>query len=159
MGRMGVSLDEERREYVEGFATFWAGFGLPRVQGRVMGLLLVSDPPERTAEEIAGALGVSRGSVSGATRSLVRLGIVERGRRPGEKKDYFRARADWSELVRQQAGTYATFRSLAERGLGVMEGASPRSRRALEEVRSLYGYLEREMPRLLERWVRERGEG
>lgn len=151
-------MDEERRVYVEGFATFWAGFGLPRMQGRVMGVLLVSDPPERTAEELAEVLGASRGSISASTRSLVQMGIVERGGKLGDRRDYFSSRTNWTQLMRQQIGAYAAFREIAERGLEVMADASPESRLDLEEIRSLYGYLEREMPRLISRWEEERGE-
>lgn len=151
-------MDEERRVYVEGFATFWAGFGLPRMQGRVMGVLLVSDPPERTAEELAEVLGASRGSISASTRSLVQMGIVERGGKLGDRRDYFSSRTNWAQLMRQQIGAYAAFREIAERGLEVMADASPESRLDLEEIRSLYGYLEREMPRLISRWEEERGE-
>lgn len=151
-------MNEEKRAYIEEFGTFWSGFGLPRMHGRVMGALLVADPPEKTAEELAEELRASRGSISAATRSLVQLGIVERGSRIGERRDFFRSRTNWTELMRQQAGTYTAFRKLAEKGLAIMDGASPESKRDLEEIRSLYAHLEREMPALIERWEKAREE-
>ncbi len=151
-------MDEEKQRYVEEFGTFWSGFGLTRMHGRVMGALLVADPPEKTAEELAEELRASRGSISSATQSLVRLGIVERISKIGERRDYFRSRTNWTELMRQQIGTYAAFRKLAERGLGIMAGASPESRRNLEEIHSLYSHFEREMPALIERWEKQREE-
>src|SRR5215217_2912648 len=88
----GVSLDEERRRYVEEFGLLFGQFGLSRMLGRVLGVLMISDPPERSAEELAEALGASRGSISQTTRSLIQMGLVQRWSRPGERKHYFRVK-------------------------------------------------------------------
>ncbi|MGH3089803.1 MAG: GbsR/MarR family transcriptional regulator [Rubrobacteraceae bacterium] len=151
-------MDEEKQEYVEEWAVFWGSFGIPKMPGRVMGALLVADPPEMTAEELAEELSASRGSISSATRTLIQLGVVERRTKPGERKDYFQTRTNWAELMRQQIGMYGAFRKIAERGLEIMAGSSPESRRDLEEIRSLYSHLEREMPALIERWEKSREE-
>ncbi|MGI8649154.1 MAG: GbsR/MarR family transcriptional regulator [Rubrobacter sp.] len=151
-------MNEEKLAYVEDFGEFFEGFGVGRMLGRVLGVLLVSDPPERTAEELAGILKASRGSISAATRSLVQLGVVERRSKLGDRKAYFRSTPDWRELMWRQIGVYAAFRRLAERGLGLMEGSSPESRLDLEGIRSLYAHLEREMPRVIADWERGREE-
>ena len=145
-------MDEERKRFVEEFATLWSGFGLPRMQGKVMGALLVSDPSEKTAEELMETLQASRGSISQATRSLVQMGLVERRARIDDRRDYFRTRTDWADLLRQQISIYSAFKEIAERGLEIMATSSPESRRDLEEMRSLYAYLEREMPAFIGRW-------
>jgi DNA-binding transcriptional regulator GbsR (MarR family) len=80
-------VDEDRERYVEDFGILIGEFGLPRMVGRVLGALLVSDPPERAAKELAEALRASRGSISSATRTLVQLGLVERRTRTGERRD------------------------------------------------------------------------
>jgi DNA-binding transcriptional regulator GbsR (MarR family) len=151
-------MDEEKKEYVEELAVFWGSFGMPKMQGRVMGALLVADPPEMTAEELSEHLAASRGSISSATRSLIQMGIVERKTKPGERRDYFQTRTNWAELMHQQIGAYAAFRKIAERGLRIMEGSPPESRRDLEEIHSLYSHLEREMPALIESWEKRREE-
>lgn len=151
-------MDEERRRYVEDFAVFWASFGVPKMPGRVLGALLVADPPEKTAEELAEELVASRGSISSATRALIQMGVVERKTRPGERKDYFQTRTNWVDLTRQQVDAYSALRKMAGRGLEIMAGNSPESRRDLEEIHSLYSHLEREMPAVVERWEKRREE-
>ncbi len=151
-------MDEERERYVEEMAAFWGGFGMPKMQGRVLGALLVADPPERTAEELAEELSASRGSISSATRALIQLGVVQRRAKLGDRRDYFQSRTNWAELMHQQMGTYAAFRKIAERGLDIMADSPPESRRDLEEIRSLYSHLEREMPALIKRWEESRKE-
>ena len=81
----GGILDEERSRYVEEFGLLFGQFGLSRMFGRVLGVLMISDPPERSAEELAEELGASRGSISQTTRSLIQMSLVQRWSRPGER--------------------------------------------------------------------------
>lgn len=101
--------------------------------------------PEPTAKEVAQALGVSKGALSPALGYLVRLHLVERFRRPGERADRYTMRPGaWRRILEEQARMLGRFRELAERGLALV-GENPR----LREVRDLYAFLEREFPLLL----------
>ena len=118
---------------------------MPRMAGRALAFLLVADPPEPTAKEVAQALGVSKGALSPALGYLVRLHLLERFRRPGERADRYTMRPGaWRRILEEQARMLGRFRELAERGLALV-GENPR----LREVRDLYAFLEREFPLLL----------
>ncbi len=131
-------------------------FGLPRMLGRVLGALMISDPPERSAEELAEGLEASRGSISQTTRSLIQMGLVQRWSRPGERRDYFRIKPGaWGEIMRREMEALHGFREMAERGLHLLDSKDPGARRSLEEMRDFYTYWEREMPAVLERWEKE----
>jgi DNA-binding transcriptional regulator GbsR (MarR family) len=146
-------MDEDRASYAEDFGLLFEGFGLPRMVGRVLGVLLISDPPELSAEELAEALQASRGSISSATRSLIGMGLVQRRTRRGERRDYFQMKPGaWDELMRRELETLARFRQMAERGLDIANSDSPEARRNLEEMHEFYTYWEKEMPAVLERW-------
>lgn len=79
--------------------------GLPRIAGRIMGLLVIHGGPFSFAE-LAERLKVSRGSISTNSRLLENLGVIERVTRPGERQDYFRIRPEpyvellWGSLSR-----------------------------------------------------------
>jgi DNA-binding transcriptional regulator GbsR (MarR family) len=149
-------LDEERRRYIEEFGLLFGQFGLSRMFGRVLGVLMISDPPERSAEELAEELGVSRGSISQTTRSLIQMSLVQRWSRPGERRDYFRIKPGaWHEIMRSEMEALGSFRKTAERGLMLLDSEDPAARRSLEEMRDFYAYWEKEMPAVLERWERE----
>lgn len=149
-------MDEAKRGYVEEFGLLFEGFGVQRMVGRVLGALLVADPPEMSAEELAGALGASRGSISTATRMLVQIGLVDRVAKPGERRDYFRNKPGaWHELTWRRMAQIGVLREMAEKGLGVLgeeSRAKPEVRLGLEEMRDFYAYCERELPALFERW-------
>jgi predicted transcriptional regulator len=152
----GGTLDEERSRYVEEFGLLFGQFGLSRMFGRVLSVLMISDPPERSAEELAEELGASRGSISQTTRSLIQMGLVQRWARPGERRDYFRIKPGaWYEIMRREMESLGDFRETAERGLGLLDSNDPDARRSLEEMRDFYAYWENEMPAVLERWEKE----
>ncbi|GAB2486793.1 GbsR/MarR family transcriptional regulator [Nocardiopsis aegyptia] len=150
---------EEELSFVDEVAVFFEREGLPLIAGRVIGWLLISDPPEQSAARLAAVLQVSRSSISTATRMLTPSGLVEGVRKRGERQEYFRIAADgWSRMLARRYAETARFRQIAERGLGVLQDDAPERRRRLAAVRDLYGFLEEELPALLERWERQRGQ-
>ncbi len=150
-------MDEDRTSYVEDFGLLFEGFGLPRMVGRVLGALLISDPPDLSAEELAEALRASRGSISSSTRTLIQIGLVQRRTKLGERRDYFRMNPGaWDELMRRELETLVKFRQMAERGLKIANSDSPEVRLNLEEMREFYTYWEKELPAVLERWEEDK---
>lgn len=152
-----MTVNEAQQKYVEDFGLFFEHFGLSRMVERVLGVLLVQ-PPERSAGELASMLGASRGSISQATRTLVQTGLIQRISRPGERRDYFRVRqGTWMELTRQQLAATTTLREMAERDLKLLDTDAPDARHGLEEMRDFYAFWEEELPAALERWEEEHG--
>ena len=145
--------------YVEEVALGFERQGLFRMAGRVIGWLLICDPPEQTFGQIAEVLQASKGSISAAMKFLVPSGIVERISRPGDRRDYYRCRAGaWTDMARDQSRQYADFRRLAERGLELLAEARADRRERLQGMHDLYAWLEQEMPAVWERWRREHQE-
>ncbi len=145
-------MDEKLWEFIDGIGEWLAkSYGMPRMTGRVLGWLLVCDPVEQTAAELAEALDASKGSISGATGQLVRARLVDRLHIRGERADRFRVRPDaWDDAVRDQ--TVGQVRGLIATGLGALADA-PASRRArLEELDALYEWYEGRMPALWDEW-------
>lgn len=81
-------MDQAVRTTVERLGLHLAGEGLPLIAGRVTAYLLVSEGP-RSLDEIAGALGVSRASVSTDARRLVDRGLLVRRSIPGDRRTYY----------------------------------------------------------------------
>jgi DNA-binding transcriptional regulator GbsR (MarR family) len=79
------SRQSESREFADGFAATAQALGLPSIAGRVLGWLMVCDPPAASSQELEQALGVSRASISVATRFLDATRLVKRRPRSGER--------------------------------------------------------------------------
>lgn len=125
--------------------------------GRILGWLLICDPPEQSATELAAVLHASKGSISSATRLLLPSGLVQRISHPGERRDYFAIRPEaWAALVRTRLAEVVAFRELTERGLDLLTEAPKERRERLEEVHELYAWLAHELPELWQRWEERR---
>lgn len=144
---------EAELAYVDEVAEFFVAEGLPLIAGRVIGWLLISDPPEQTPAQLTTVLQVSRSSISSATRLLTPSGLVERTRRRGDRNEYFRIAPDgWSRMLMRRYAQTTAFRQVTERGLEVLAGSTSERRDRLTHVTELYRFLEIELPALLERW-------
>lgn len=146
--------------YVEDVALFFERSGMSRMSGRLLGALMVAEPPERSQEELATFLGVSRGSVSQASRMLVDAGLVERRRRRGDRRDFFRVRPEaWTDMIERRVDAIVALRRLAERGIDVVGDDGTAGHQALAGLVDVCRFFETEWPGLVARWRRERGDG
>jgi len=147
----------EKKRFIEDFGAILERQGMPRMAGRIMGWLLISDKPYQTVNDLMEALRASKGSISTNTQLLIRLDLIERTSMLGERRDYFRMKAGaLSQHTKATIAEITTFRELAERGLSLIEGEDDINRRWLEDALSIYLFFEKEWPALMERWEQER---
>lgn len=133
------------------------GFGLPRMACRVFSALLVADPAEQTAEELAQTLQASRGGISGATQMLETMGLIDRVRKPADRRDYFRNKPNaWYEAMKKEMMMMAYMRQLTEKGLEVIETNDPEVSRGLKEMHAMLCFFEKELPEMFARWEEAR---
>ncbi len=130
--------------------------GMPRMAGRILGWLMISNPPHQSTGELTEALLASKGSISTTTRLLIQIGLIERLSLPGQRRDYFRIKTGaWHQMLTDSMVQITAFRQLVERGLELIEDKAHFNRRWLEEMRDMYAFFEREFPAMLERWEQE----
>ena len=155
---MNNSEQAEEQRFVEEVGIVFEQTGLPRMAGRILGWLLISDPPHQSTDQLVEALIASKGSISTMTRLLIQIGLIERLSLPGVRHDYFRLRPDaWQHMIRRGLeDEIRMVQRLAERGLELLADKTPLTRKWLEEMRDVYTFLEREFPALLERWEEKR---
>lgn len=167
MGLFGLGTSESDRQstaalqrFIDEVGLYSERAGLPLLAGRILGWLLVADPPLQPLTTVAAGLGTSRGIIRLAAQPLIHLGIVEIVNPPGDENEYLRLSvAGWSRMVAHQLSEVAAFGALAEHGLVLLEDATPNRRERLVHVRNLYASLERALPELLARWEHEQASG
>ena len=155
---MEDSHQTKDKQFAEEVGIVFEQTGMPRMAGRILGWLLISDPPHQSTEQITKALIASKGSISTMTRLLIQIGLIERLSLPGVRCDYFRLRSDaWQHMIgRGLTEEIKMVRQLADRGLELLGDKTPVTKNWLEEMRDVYTFLEHEFPTLLERWEKER---
>ena len=128
------------------------GAGMPPMAGRMWAYLAICEPPERTAAEIAERLRASRGSVSGMARILEHSGLIRRGTKPGDRREYFYVPPDAARrLIERGAEQMRASREVIDAGLALIADRPAASRERLQDLRNMYAFFEREWPSLLDR--------
>jgi DNA-binding transcriptional regulator GbsR (MarR family) len=136
---------------------FLANIGMTPMSGRMWGYLLICDPPEQTAADIAAALQASRGAISGTARLLGNAGLLRRSTRPGDRREYFSAPAEALDSMLASAGAiYRQMREIAERGLTATADRPIESRARLQEFHDVMTFVEQEVPRVIAAFLRDR---
>jgi hypothetical protein len=135
--------DPERTlEWVERVAMFCAAeYGVPPIAGRILGWLMICDPPEQSAGQIGAAIGASRASLATNMRVLTDAKFVRRRTRPGERTNYYRMADDaWENVVRQRMASLAVFRDIAADGMDLAGVGSARAER-LRVAHDVYDWM------------------
>ncbi len=146
----------EEKHFVEDVGLYFEQANHPRMAGRIIGALLIADPPHLSMTELCEILGASKGSLSTMTHLLLQMGLIERVAVPGGRRDYFQLKPGaWTQLVRQEAYEFTALRQLTERGLELMLDQDSEMKQRLEDAHGLFAYIEQEFPRLIEQWEQE----
>lgn len=148
-----VSRDVELQNLVEELGVWFERLGWPRMAGRVIGWLLVCDPPEQTMQELAEQLHASMGSVSTMTRMLGQVGVIERVSLPGSRRVRFRVcPSAWTRSVEEQLERTRSLHEIAERGLALLSDSDPARQTRLKIMRTYTRFYLDELPRLIALW-------
>jgi DNA-binding transcriptional regulator GbsR (MarR family) len=152
-------MESSTAEFIERMGLALEADGLPRIAGKIFGLLLVSEEA-RSLDELAAELRVSKGSASTNARLLELRGLIEQVCRPADRRDYYRVRPDMFEH------TLALRLERWERFHEAIAGArtrvpirSTQVRERLEEYELAYAFMSRVIREALVRWQRSRSGG
>jgi Predicted transcriptional regulators len=149
--RSTADLRNSRKEFVERLAVAHEGDGLPRIAGRIFGLLLLCER-EMSLDEITEELGASKGSASVNTRLLEQRGFIERVSKPGDRRDYYRIMPDLFERTMEQRLTrWHRFHEIVSYGLAELD-LSPTVRNRLMDFETAYENVRDVIEAALGKW-------
>ncbi len=149
----------EEMHFIEDIGLFFEQMGLPRMAGRILGVLLISDPPAQSITDIGQKLKASKSSISIMARLLVEVGLIERVASPVPRRDYFRFKpGGWILYMRQWLQLMAELHQITEHGLELISKKSPDLRERLQEAHDLFSYMEQNFPPLIDVFEKERME-
>jgi biotin operon repressor len=147
-----IVLSPEIHRFIESFGGYFTQYGLPRIAGRLLGLMLVVDHP-LTLDDMAAALGASRASISTNIRLLESVGFVDRVTVPKDRRDFYRCSSDpWEARIRSGIVQIDALGAIASRGLAAIGEGEAFARGHLEELQEFCDFLMEEERELLQRW-------
>jgi hypothetical protein len=127
-------------------------YAFPPMVGRVLGYLLVCDPPEQTIAELSDALLASRSAVTGALDVLERIDSIRRSRAAGERMDRVRVDLSSAQARGFDVSEYQELGDLAREGLEVLKDAPPDRRATLMEMAAFADWLVERTRALQDEW-------
>ncbi|MEU2873434.1 transcriptional regulator [Streptomyces olivoreticuli] len=126
--------------------------GWPPIMGRTMAWLMVSDPPEQTAAEIAEAVQASRASLTTTLRLLTEARMVQAVTRAGRRATYYQVTEDaWSGVLKRRLESLTSFVDITSKGLHLFPGDAARARR-MREAHRMFAWLSSEAEPMWKRW-------
>jgi DNA-binding transcriptional regulator GbsR (MarR family) len=145
-------MDPQTANFIERMGLAHEADGLPRIAGRIFGLLLISEGA-MSLDDLASELKVSKGSVSTNARLLEQRGILERICRPADRRDYYRVPPDlFSHTMAQRLTRWQRFHE----AIGAARTSLPiRSQEVLdrlEEYETAYAFMSQVIGDALARW-------
>ncbi|HDJ33057.1 MAG TPA: MarR family transcriptional regulator [Bacteroidetes bacterium] len=150
-------MGPQRRELVERIGVINERFGLQPVAARVNALLLVSEKPRLTFDEIQEELQVSKSSVSNAINLLLSTGQIDYITLPGERKRYFRTNVEkWPRLIERLMDFAVMYRDLFREIMEMRHDKDPDFIRSVQGLMDFIDHLLEEVPRMLNEYNRNR---
>lgn len=146
----------ELSDYIERWGMLFEVLGGTRMMGRILGWLLVCEPPEQSAADIAVSVNASAGTVSTSTRTLVQASMIERVGVPGKRSAHFRVKPGmWANLLQRRMSSVKIMGELADEGLKLSPAPDGGPNIRLHEIDSYCRFIDKELLALLDRWVIE----
>jgi DNA-binding transcriptional regulator GbsR (MarR family) len=149
--------DSRRVEFVEQFALIRELAGSPRMEGRVLGYLMVSNKPYVSSAELSRALSASAGSISSTTRRLIDLGFIARHAVPGDRNHYFKVEDDvWGSFLAGERRSLGKQQQLFEGMLAELPEGMDGPRKRLRNARNYFEWLATYHKKMLADWQEHR---
>jgi hypothetical protein len=140
------------RTFAEEFGVVGERIGMPRMTARLLGWMLICEPAKQSIADLQRALGVSRASISIATRLLEASGLIRRVASPGARGYAFEIDPGFFAGQLSAANPFGLLRQVLDHGVQVAGGeADPRAAR-LREARDFYAFVEGAVPEAVARY-------
>lgn len=149
-----MAIDEKQAARIEKIGIYFEKFKLPPLAARIMALLLVSEPPYRSFEEIMAQLYSGKSSVSASLNLLMREGMVDYQTFPGDKKRYFQVNSKtWLEMHKERTKQISEFSQLLKSIAETRSPNYPEFNQTLLDMHVFYGEVEEAMQIIMDRWM------
>jgi DNA-binding transcriptional regulator GbsR (MarR family) len=129
--------------------------GFPPLAGRLLGFLMLANPPHQSFDEIVDFLQASKSAVSTTLKFLEAQGMVEYITFPGDRKRYFRMNvAEWPQVILKKMEFIKMMKTQILKVLEIRGDEYKEFNDGLRNICDLYEIFLEEMPLLVEKWKR-----
>lgn len=143
------------KELIEEFGNIYESYGLRRLQGLIVGLLLTKGTPV-SLDDMVEILDRSKGPISISVRRLDDMDLVRKVEGPNNRRNYYASHPDiFFNNFKFNMATVQENRALAERFLSRIEArdeGTEKTRESLEHMAAFYDLMESYFEDFAEHW-------
>jgi hypothetical protein len=154
-----MAVDREaKQKYAEEFGLLYSTMGMPPAYGKLLGWLMICDPPDQTSTELAEALRLSKGSVSTGMRMLEGAKLARRVTRPGQRGHAYEVLPD-ALITGTMNGkaVWAALSVLMAKGVELIGDEDAPEARRVRIARDFFAFIAERVPDLIEEFKRDNG--
>lgn len=147
-----IELTPQQQIFIEKYAQHYQRvYGIPRIGGRIWGLLLISENP-LSIDELCDALHASHGSISTNLRLLMMLGLVQKLSQVGQRRDTYRFSTHaWDETLKRRLESIQALERMAQQAVHDLQPEGV-VRHRFDEMLTWIGLATEKYHMLLEEW-------
>jgi DNA-binding transcriptional regulator GbsR (MarR family) len=154
------SSDKIKREIIQNFGHAYQAFGLSKLMGRVVALLIFSPQP-LSLDDISEQLEMSKGPISQITRRLSDHNLIQKIWKPGSRKDYYQIQPGiFSNAFRNNFELIKKNSEIARNLIAQVEENGDDKlnvfHKRLTEMQHFYELMENHYQNFLDEWEEER---
>jgi DNA-binding transcriptional regulator GbsR (MarR family) len=148
-----ISTEAKIKAQVEKIGVVCDKDGFPPLAGRLLGFLMLAEPPHKTFDEIVEFLQASKSAVSNTLKFLEAQKMVDYITFPGDRKRYFRMSVEnWGQVVGQRLDFLVNMQEKVKEVLAIRSGDHPEFNEGLHNIYLLYQTFIDELPRIIQKW-------
>jgi DNA-binding transcriptional regulator GbsR (MarR family) len=157
-----MTVNELKQAFIQDFGVGYQVFGLSRLMGQIMGLLLCEEEPQ-SLDAITEGLCVSKGPVSQITRRLSDHRLLRKAWVPGSRRGHYVAVDDvfgqaYANSAAKQGQNHELARRYREQIAQADEEVPEYFRRRVEEMAAFYELMLEHQDAFMDAWRRRRAE-
>jgi DNA-binding transcriptional regulator GbsR (MarR family) len=149
------------KELIEKFGNIYESYGLRRLQGLIVGLLLTKSEPV-SLDDMVDILDRSKGPISISVRRLDDMDLVRKVEGPNNRRNYYESHPNiFFNNFKFNLQTVRENRALAERFLSRIDAGgkeTEKTKESLEHMQAFYELMESFFEDFAERWWEVRQE-
>ncbi|MEM7180818.1 MAG: hypothetical protein AAF518_07890 [Spirochaetota bacterium] len=151
MYQIPMKINEDLLKFIDKMGQFYEDMGIPRIGGRMLGLMLIAEGPISTTD-IEEILQVSRSSISTNIRMLIISGLAEQVSISGDRKDYFTfAENAWEKAILVRQNKLPPLEEITQEGIVSLQKHGQSSKK-LEEMMDWIQLDKKYSELILEEW-------
>ncbi|MCO5230364.1 MAG: hypothetical protein M9958_04315 [Chitinophagales bacterium] len=150
-------MEAQKKVFVERVGVRTEMMGYSPLAGRIIGALLLSEPPYMTFDALCEYLNASKSSISTNLHFLMKegTGLVEYFTLPGDRKRYFKISIDnWLRHIKEMPKEFQNSNDLLGEILGYREAnqLDGEFSHSIKKLLSFYEFMLDKLPSLIEEW-------